>query len=388
MYSPDYHKLAWNICARLSGKSDLTISDRILRLAIQIQQIPAPTFEEAQRATFIRDRFVQEKLTDVTIDPIGNVYGRLKGEGSVRPLVITAHSDTVFPGDTNLAVTRQTSTIHGPGIGDNSLGVAGLFGLLWRLRQGSIILPGDLWLVANVCEEGLGNLKGMQAVVERFGEDPLAYLVVEGMALGQVYHRGLGVQRYRISARTDGGHSWVDYGAPSAIHGLANLVTELTAFELPTEPRTTLNVGIIRGGTSINTIAAEADLQLDLRSAGIEALTELTRKVEVLVSTSTRPDIVFQAEVIGQRPAGEIPYDHPLVELAANILRKQGLEPSLNIGSTDANIPLSRGLPCVCVGLTNGSGAHTLKEFIYTQPLDAGMNQLVELVSGAFRILN
>jgi tripeptide aminopeptidase len=365
----------------------MTTSDRILELAIQIQQIPAPTFEEMQRAAFILDRFVQEKLSDVTIDPLGNIYGRLPGEGSARPLVITAHSDTVFPGDTNLAVTRRTGTIHGPGIGDNSLGIAGLFGLLWRLRQDGTVLPGDLWLVANVCEEGLGDLKGMRAVVERFSAGPLAYLVVEGMALSQVYHRGLGVQRYRISARTEGGHSWVDYGASSAIHGLATLVTKFTAIELPTDPRTTLNVGIIRGGTSVNTIAAEASLQLDLRSAGPETLVDLTRKVEALVSESTRPDMNFQAEIIGQRPAGEIPADHPLVELAADILKKQGLEPRLNIGSTDANIPLSQGLPCVCVGLTNGSGAHTVKEYIHTQPLEVGMNQLVELVTRAFMIL-
>ena len=199
-------------------------------------------------------------------------------------IIVTAHSDTVFPLDTDLTISYQPGTIHGPGIGDNSLGVAGLFGLLWQLRQSETTLPGDLWLVANVCEEGLGDLKGMRAVVDRFGDEPRAYIVVEGMALGQVYHRGLGVQRYRITAKGQGGHSWVDYGTPSAIHELATLVTRIAALKLPEKPRTTLNVGIISGGTSVNTVAAEASLQLDLRSEGREALASLIQQVETLVT--------------------------------------------------------------------------------------------------------
>jgi len=366
----------------------MTLSNRILDLAIQFQQIPSPTFKEAQRATVIHDLFLEETLDNVEIDTIGNVYGRFPGGGTKRPLVVTAHSDTVFPTGTNLAVTREHKVIHGPGIGDNSLGVAGLFGLLWYLRENHINLPGDLWLVANVCEEGLGDLKGMRAVVDRFDEVPLAYIVVEGMALGQVYHRGLGVQRYRITASTEGGHSWVDYGIPSAIHDLAELVTRLTAIEIPQEPRTSLNVGVIAGGTSVNTIAAEASLELDLRSVEPETLLNLAGRVETLVAGSNRPNMVFQAEIIGQRPAGAISKKHPLVKLASEVLKNQGLSPRLNIGSTDANIPLSRGLPSVCIGLTKGSGAHTVKEKIQTQPLETGMAQLVELVTEAFRVLS
>jgi tripeptide aminopeptidase len=362
----------------------MTLADRILDLAVQIQQIPSPTFNEGQRAAFIRDRFQIEKLEAVHLDVAGNVFARLAGTGSSRPVVVSAHSDTVFPLETDLSLRREVDTIHGPGIGDNSLGVAGLFGLVWGLRERHASLAGDVWLVANVCEEGLGDLKGMRAVVERFGERPLAYIVLEGMSLGQVYNRGLGVQRYRISASTEGGHSWVNYGKPSAIHELAGLVTQLAALDLPANPRTSLNVGVIQGGTSVNTIAAQASLELDLRSVDPASLANLAWRVENLVARSNREGVNFQAEIIGQRPAGSIPGNHPLVELAMQTLVGQGIQPKLNIGSTDANIPLSRGLPSVCVGLTYGNGAHTVKEYIQTSPLGEGIAQVIDLVIRSF----
>jgi len=363
----------------------MTITDRILDLAIRIQQIPSPSFNEGKRAAFIRDQFEAEKLNDVWIDSIGNVTARLPGGGITRPVVVTAHSDTVFPKGTDLTVNREGDRISGPGIGDNSLGVAGLFGLLWHLREGTVTLQGDLWLVANVCEEGLGDLKGMRAVTDRFGDESLAYIVVEGMALGQIYHRGLGVQRYRITAITEGGHSWVDHGKPSAIHELAELVTKLTRLEIPNEPRTTLNVGVMRGGTSVNTIAARASLELDTRSVDPESLFNLAQQIEHLVSKATVPGVEFQIEIIGQRPAGEIASQHPLVKLATRILNEQSIPSKLNIGSTDANIPLSKGLPCICIGLTKGGGAHTVNEYILTPPLESGMAQLVELVTRIFQ---
>jgi len=363
------------------------LAGKTLDLALQIQQIPGPTFEEGERAQFIRDRFAAGGLSDIEIDVLGNVYARWPGEGSAGPLVVTAHSDTVFPPGTDLTITRTDEKIHGPAIGDNSLGVAGLLGLLWALKAENTLLPGDIWLVANVCEEGLGDLIGMQAIVDRFGADPLAYLVVEGMALGQIYHRGLGVQRYRISTQVNGGHSWSDFGNPSAIHELAELVTKIMAMDIPTEPRTSFNVGKITGGTSVNTLAAEACLELDLRSTGPESLQKVVRQVETLVAAANKEGVNCQAEIIGQRPAGEIAPDHPLVQLAAEILIEQGIQPNLNIGSTDANIPLSRGRPCICVGLTNGSGAHTVKEYIFTRPLEKGLAQLVSLVTRTFEIL-
>jgi acetylornithine deacetylase/succinyl-diaminopimelate desuccinylase-like protein len=385
---------------------DTASLNRLVDLAIAIQQIPAPTFEEQSRASFVLERFRSEDLRDVSQDKTGNVFACLPGAGSARPVVVSAHLDTVFPLSTDLHINRSgvsaeggagvnqaglPSMIGGPGIGDNSLGVASLFGLLWELRRssgmaGGQILPGDVWLVANVGEEGLGNLGGMQAVVDRFGEQPLAYLVVEGMALGQIYNRGLGVQRYRIAVDTPGGHSWVDYGQPSAIHTLAQLVTRLTDLALPSKPRTTLNVGKIYGGTSINTIAAHAQLELDLRSESIQELASLAGQVEALVKQTGRPGVQATAQIIGQRPAGEISDRHPLVRLAVHTLQELGLPAHLNVGSTDANVPLSCGLPAICLGMTIGVGAHTLAETIEIPPIATGLQQLVRVVQGIFKL--
>jgi len=357
------------------------ITKRVLDLVVQIQQIPAPTFAEAQRAHFVKSSFEAEGLNDISVDAVGNVYARLPGDGNRRPLIVSAHLDTVFPIETDLTVSVKKARIIGPGIGDNSLGVASLFGLVWQLRQRGESLPGDLWLVANVCEEGLGDLRGMRAVVDRFDGNVCAYLVIEGLSLGYIQHRGLGVQRYRITAKTPGGHSWSDYGRPSAIHELSAFVTKLTAIPLPEKPRTTMNVGRMGGGTSINAIAAEAWLELDLRSESPQVLAELIRTVEQLVKTAGRPEVRVEAEVIGQRPAGELSASHSLVRLAEECLKEQGIEPKLMVGSTDANVPLSRGFPAVVLGVTNGAGAHTTGEFIYTAPVERGMQQLVQFVS-------
>ncbi|MGD8403767.1 MAG: M20/M25/M40 family metallo-hydrolase [Anaerolineales bacterium] len=359
---------------------------QLLDLTVEIQQIPAPTFGEAERAQFIKGLFEAEGLQDISIDDIDNVYARLPGGGQSNPLIISAHLDTIFPAETDLTVQKKRSRIIGPGIGDNSLGVAALVGLVWLLRAHKISLPGDLWFVANVCEEGLGDLRGMRAVVDRFGADVHAYLIIEGLSLGYIQHRALGVQRYRVTANTKGGHSWSDYGQPSALHELAALVTRLTDIPLPDNPRTTMNVGRMGGGTSINAIAAEAWLELDLRSENPQVLTEVARKVEELIETISRPELRMEAKVIGKRPAGEIAANHPLIKLANACLKEQGIEPRLMIGSTDANVPLSRGLPALVLGVTNGAGAHTTGEFINTEPVGRGMQQLTQFVSKVWEV--
>lgn len=363
---------------------DPTLIEQILNLAVSIQQIPAPTFNEARRAAFVYDRFRLEGLLDVTRDEAGNVYARLPGEGSARPLVVSAHLDTVFPEETALTISRSPHKIAGAGIGDNALGVAGLFYLVWALRSpqtGLTRLPGDLWLVANTGEEGLGDLAGMRCVVDRLGAQVRAYLILEGMALGQVYHRGLGVRRYRIDANVAGGHSWVDFGQPSAVHELAGVINRLVAIPLPKEPRTSLNVGVFSGGTSVNTIAAHAYCLLDLRSEDGETLQSLASEVEAVVQAANSPGMIeMSAVLVGQRPVGALPVTHPLVRLAVRCMEAHGVQPYPNIGSTDANLPLSRGLPAICLGLTTGGGAHTTAEFIDTRPLAKGLAQLLDFV--------
>lgn len=359
----------------------MTLHERLLELAIQIQQIPAPTFGEGARGEFVRGLFIQEKLQDVAMDSLGNVYARLPGkQKKAKALIVSAHLDTVFPPGTKLQVRHEAGRVSAPGIGDNSIGVAALFGILWALQDRKIQLKQDVWFAANVGEEGLGDLRGMRGVVERFGADVLGYLVLEGLALGHVYHRAIGVRRYRIAAKTRGGHSWSDYGQPSAVHELAALVTQLTQIRLPREPRTTMNIGTIQGGTGVNVLAAEARCELDLRSEDPAALAKLISQVEEIILHWNHEGVKIQAEIIGERPAGEIPADHPLVKQALACLQAQGLEVSLTTGSTDANIPLSRGIPAVVMGVTNGGGAHTLGEYIDTGPIEKGLASLVRFV--------
>ena len=373
------------------------LSARILNLAIDIQKIPAPTFHEFDRAKFVHLRFQQEGLADVKMDDAGNVYARLGGSSRGKALVVSAHLDTVFPSNVDLHFQREQDRIIAPGIGDNSLGVAGLFGLLWALRESNLTLPGDLWLVANVCEEGLGNLGGIRGVMEHFrsrmdhSESPfslLGYIVLEGMAFGKIYHKGLGVRRYRVTIHTQGGHSWIDYGQPSAIHELTALSTRIAAIEPSREPRTTLNIGIISGGSSVNTIAATAMLELDLRSEGSESLELLATQVEKIILSARKPGVMVEMEIIGQRPFGELPAEHPMVRLAQECLRGVGVEPRLDSGSTDANLPLSLHIPAITIGLTTGGKAHTVHEFINLAPLEKGIEQLLQLVFKVWDTIN
>ncbi len=366
---------------------------QIADLTIAIQQIAAPTFQEAERAAFIQAQFEALGLQDVTQDELHNVYGRIPSSShqarqpqgtSPHPVVISAHSDTVFPAGTDLTVQRNGRTIHGPGIGDNSAGVAGILTLAQTVAEYDLQCPADIWFVANVGEEGLGDLRGMRRVVERFGGEA-TYIVVEGGLYGQISHRGIGVQRYRIQVETPGGHSWGNFGQTSAIHVLGRLITALDELQPPRQPKTTYNVGVIEGGTSINTIAQEASLLLDLRSEDSAALADLVAAVVALVQQFARlPQVSVTMEMIGNRPAGGIPADTPLVQWAEVALRFVGRPyPHFITSSTDANIPLSLGYTAVCVGLTESNNAHRLDEYLDTQYLAAGMSQLLLLTLAA-----
>ncbi|MFZ1752280.1 MAG: M20/M25/M40 family metallo-hydrolase, partial [Caldilineaceae bacterium] len=247
--------------------------------------------------------------------------------------------------------------------------------------------PVDIWLVANSNEEGLGDLKGIRAAVDRLEDSLGAVLVLEGMGLGRIVHAGLGVRRYRIHASAPGGHSWGDFGSASAIHSLAALVTDITRLNVPQQPRTSYNIGKFKGGTSVNTIAQHASLELDLRSVAPETLAQLVEQVQHLVQrhqrhhTKAQSGVAFSVETIGDRPAGQIPESHPLMQAASAVLAQLGIPEQMDvrISSTDANIPLSRGIPSVCIGLTEGGDAHRLSEWIDPRPLAKGIQQLLYL---------
>ena len=368
--------------------SSSSILAALLDLLIKIQQIPAPTFMESGRAAFMLERFRSDGLSDIQQDAMGNVYGRLPGRGELPPVVISAHLDTVFSIETDLSVRREGQRIWGPGIGDNSLGLAALSGLVWILtgrfssteQPFPAPLPADIWFVANVCEEGLGDLRGMRAVVDRFGGQVTAYLILEGMGLGQIYHRALAVRRFRVSVHAPGGHSWADYGQPSAIHELVGVARRLLELRPAARPRSSLNIGLISGGSSINTIAAQAQLDLDLRSESQIEVEKLSHQLFDLVKASQRPGVQIEIEKIGERPAGEIALDHPLVQSACQVLQELGFSPNLTAGSTDANIPLSRGYPAICVGISTGGRSHSIEEWVHTAPVVTGIVQLQRLL--------
>lgn len=358
--------------------------EALLSDAIAIQQIPAPTFYEAPRAAYLARRFKAAGLRDVARDAMHNVYGRWTGADATAPaLLICAHTDTVFPVETSLTVRRAEDCVFGPGLGDNSLGVAGLLGLLALWRAAEFRPPVDVWFVANAREEGLGNLGGIRAAWERLGDRLGAAIVLEGMALGRIYHAGIAVRRLRVTCTAPGGHSWTHYGRPSAIHELIAAGSRIIALTPPRQPRTTLNIGLISGGQSVNSLASSAEFYLDLRSEEAAALAALESQVRDRLRLDTDPTVQFDVAVVGDRPSGCIPVEHPLVQLAAAALEAVGQKAQYQTGSTDANALLAVGLPTVTVGLTTGGNAHRLDEYIEVGPLADGLWQVTLLVTAA-----
>lgn len=369
----------------------------LLELCIAIQQIPAPTGKEAARAAWVGARLEALGLHDIVHDAdTNNVYGRWPGVKRGPALLVTAHTDTVFGMDTDLTVRHDShhGRIYGPGIGDNSLGVAALLELV-AVMPSLPPPPVDIWFAANSQEEGLGDLRGMRAVVDDLQDRIGACVVLEGMGLGRVVHRALGSRRYRISVSAPGGHSWSDFGAASALHVISQLAADLTKLRPPEMPRTTFNIGRLEGGTSVNTIAQHAWLELDLRSEEPESLALIIDQALEVVNRYHTPKwqhrgVQVKTEVIGDRPSGSISEDHPLVRAATEALTATGYPhpADLRISSTDANIPLSRGIPAICVGVTDGSNAHRLQEWIGTDSLSRGMSHLLLLCYRAAEWLN
>ena len=361
--------------------------DNILAQIVAIQQVAAPTFAEEQRAAAMEAHFRAAGVADVARDALHNVFARLPGRDPARPpLVVSAHLDTVFPATTDLATRRDGALLYGPGIGDNSTGLGGLLVLARTLIDRTLPHDADIYLVANVGEEGLGDLRGMRAVVERFGEQAL-YVIVEGGLFGQLTHQAVGVRRYRIDVSAPGGHSWGGFGATSAIHVLGQLIAAIDRLDVPAAPKTTYNVGLIEGGTSINTIAHAARLWLDLRSEGAAELERLVAQVMSLLEemneqhAAAEDGVRLAATQVGNRPAGAIDRAAPVVARAEAALRAVGCpEVRYIVSSTDANVPLSRGYEAVCLGLTQSGNSHRPDEYIDVTHLADGLGQLLLVV--------
>ena len=355
-------------------------------LAQRICEVAAPTGNEWERAQLVADLWRERGYTP-EIDGVGNVYVR-RGRHKQRPvLMLLAHTDTVFPQTTPIVVKREGDVLRGPGIGDNSVNVAAMIAALDILDELGRETDVDIVAVADVGEEGLGNLLGARTAVERYREQLGAVIAVDGN-LGRVTHGAVGSQRWRITVRGPGGHSYGSFGTPSAIHGLGRIIAAIADLQVPKQPRTTFNVGIIEGGTSVNTIAAQASAVLDLRSPDIAALQKLANEVRAIVEQRAGPGLQTTIEVLGERPAGACSRSHPLVQLAGEAIAWLGMKPKYGASSTDANIPISLNIPAVCIGITQVEGAHTLEEYLTVPPIGNGLAQLTRLCIEACELVS
>ena len=353
--------------------------------ALRIQQIAAPTFHEKERALHVANRFRGLRLDDIDIDDLKNVFGRIAGKRSDLAILVLAHTDTVFSADTDLRIQRCGNLIYGPGIGDNSVGVAAMLGTIKAIIESGHTPDCDLWFVADSCEEGLGDLRGAKAAYACLQTRVRAVINLEGLALGHVYNAGIAVHRLRISAKAEGGHSWLHHGRPSATHAVMELGHQITSLDVPASPRTTCNIGMIDGGHAINAIATEASLWLDMRSVCAHTLSDLRQRVCRLVEQNSDDGLQFVIETVGKRPSGSIADDHVLVIGALSALAEIGIMGTLETGSTDGNVPLSQGCPAVTIGITRGGNAHRLDEYIEVSPIRFGLKQLITLVLASAR---
>lgn len=349
----------------------------VATLAQRICEVPAPTGDEGKRAAFVASLWRERGYTP-EIDTLNNVYVRRGKHNNGRILMLLAHTDTVFPATTPIQVTRDGDIMRGPSIGDNSLSVAAMITLFVLLDELGVETDVDILAVANVGEEGLGNLRGARAAVERYCNTLGAVIAIDGR-LGVIVNTAVGSQRWRITVRGPGGHSFGAFGKPSAIHGLSRIIAAIADLDVPKTPKTTFNVGLIEGGTSVNTIAPSASAIIDLRSTDVAMLQQLADRVRALVEQRAGPGLQTEIEVLGERPAGARSQKDPLVQLAATTLQWLGIEPIYAASSTDANIPISMNIPAICVGVTYVGRAHTLEEYIHIPPIADGLTQLLRL---------
>jgi tripeptide aminopeptidase len=342
-------------------------AESVLEDAQRICAVPAPTFAEHARGELVA-RLFDEAGAPAVVDAVGNVVCRLGPSGPAT--VFAAHLDTVFGAEQPIAIVRRRGRIAAPGIGDNSLAVASLVALACRFAGQPPERP--VVLAATVGEEGLGDLRGAKHLVETIACD--RFIAVEGMSLDTIEVGGIGSERYRVTYAGLGGHPWSDRGSPSAVHGLLQRAAELLSVAVA--DGATVNVGRVQGGTSINTIAAEAMLELDLRAREPVILRAMAQRASELFGSP--PDgLRATVDVVGRRPAGAIAPDHPLLTAARRARRTAGLPPAgEGFSSTDANAAYGRGIPAITVGVTTGANAHRTDEYIDEAPVAQGLRAL------------
>jgi tripeptide aminopeptidase len=342
---------------------------------IDLCEIEAPPFKEQKRAEAYKAVFETLGLRNVRIDQAGNVLGERPGTGGGPHLVFSAHLDTVFPEGTDVTVTRQGpggAILKGPGIGDDCRGLAVVLGVIRAMNEANVQTPGTITFVGTVGEEGLGDLRGVKHLFAAELEGKIdRFVSVDGAGYG-ITHIAVGSKRYRVTYKGPGGHSYGAFGSANPIHALGRAIDAISKFTVPASPKTTFNVGRIGGGTSVNSIAFEAWAEVDMRSVSPEALADLDARFQKAVQAALaaenarwngRGAITVEVTLVGDRPAGRVPDDEPVVRAAAAVTRALGLPVSLDEGSTDANVPINLRVPAITIdGGGRGTGAHSLDE--------------------------
>jgi acetylornithine deacetylase/succinyl-diaminopimelate desuccinylase-like protein len=352
--------------------------DRLVEDIIRITEIPAPPFKETARGRAFADMLRQAGLPNVETDAAGNVMGLRKGAGGGPLVAIAAHLDTVFPEGTDVRVKRQGTRLSAPGIGDDSRSLALLLALIRALDATSIRTTSDILFIADVGEEGPGDLRGMRYLFEKgpYTGRIKSFLSIDGSGLGNdITTGGVGSKRYRAAFKGPGGHSYGAFGLVSPAFAMGGAIVKLSHIAVPRSPKTTFNVGVLGGGTSVNSIPFESWMELDLRSESPDELKRLDDTVRTLMKQAVEDEnaarsisqgsIALEMRLIGDRPSGETPRSAPLAQAVATVVAGLGMTPRFQFSSTDANIPMSLGIPAVTLDSGGEGGrAHALDEWI------------------------
>ena len=354
---------------------------------IKTAEIPAPTFKEQERAKYYRQRFTELGLEKVRIDRGGNVIGERPGSDPAKILVIAAHLDTVFPEGTDVKVKRTGQILTGAGIGDDARGLAVMLAIVRALNEAKIETKGTIVFVADVAEEGLGNLAGIGHLVNDEMKDKITHFIGLDASGYDVVNREIGSNRYRVTFRGPGGHSYFEFGRPSAIQALGRAIDKISRMTVPTDPRTTYNVGRIEGGTTVNSIAQFASMEVDLRSVSVDELGRLDAKFKQAVQAAlteenvARPDsgrLSVEIKVIGERPVGRQAPDAPIVQTILDVDKALGIPSNLTASSTDSGMPLRFGIPSVTIGVGGRwQGMHSVGESFDTTDSYRGTQRIL-----------
>src|SRR5579864_2110025 len=343
---------------------------------VRICQIAAPPFHEQTRGQELERLFQEANLENVRIDKAGNVIGVRPGASPHPNFVLAAHLDTVFPEGTDVTVHRDGSILKGPGIGDDCRGLVVMLGVIRALNEANVKTPGTITFVADVGEEGLGDLRGTKNLFNDSLKGQIdKFISVDGTGLS-VTNVGVGSYRYRVEFKGPGGHSFGAFGMANPIQAMGRAIAKIDTIEVPSSPKTTFNVGRIGGGTSVNAIPFECWMEVDMRSADKDSLETVHAKYKTAVAQAideenkrwnNRSPVSVSNELVGYRPAGATPENSPIVTTAVAVSKVFGFSGRLGEGSTDSNVPMNRGIPAVTIGAGGrGSGAHSLNESFET----------------------